>query len=136
ASGSREVVEAQPEDDGTTHPTRGAHPPGNAIDQSEQDGIDLRGRAAPTAERALRPDRAAPPARLYTPRLTAVGERIQLAAGRPAEDGDEDALGDVRHLADGRNPELVQLVGGDDADTPEPFDRQRMQKRQLAVGRH
>jgi hypothetical protein len=38
--------------------------------------------------------------------------------------------------ADGDDAPIAQPTGGDRADPPQPLDRQRMEKGQLAVGRH
>ena len=59
-----------------------------------------------------------------------------MPARRPPEDRHEVGLPELGHLADGGDPQAAQLVGGHGPDAPEPFHRQRVQKRQLAVGRH
>ena len=59
-----------------------------------------------------------------------------MAARRPPEDRDERRLGELGDLADGGDPALAELVGGDHPDTPEPFHRQGVEEGELAVGRH
>ena len=56
--GSAEVVEPQPQHHGATGAARLAHPPGDPVDEIDDDGVDLRGRhrVAPAAQRTLRAD--------------------------------------------------------------------------------
>ena len=54
---------------------------------------------------------------------------------RPSID-DERRLAEPGHLAHGRDAAVAQLAGGDRPDAPQPFDRQRVQEGELAVGRH
>ena len=57
-----------------------------------------------------------------------------MGTGVPTDDRRERPLVHRRHLPDGVHTPVVQLRGGDDADAPQPFDRQRVQERQLPVG--
>ncbi len=59
-----------------------------------------------------------------------------MAARRPTEHRDQRRLGEPSDLADGLDPPVAELAGGYRPDAPEPFDRQRVEKGQLAVGRH
>ena len=76
-----EVVEAEAEHDGAADPSRPSHPACDAVDEREQDRVDLlrRPRGAP-AEGALGADRAAPATRLHGPRVVVVRERVQVAS--------------------------------------------------------
>ena len=49
---------------------------------------------------------------------------------------DERRLGQLGDLADGPDPALAELPAGHRPDAPEPLDRERVEERQLAVGRH
>ena len=51
----------------------------HAVDQADEDGVDLLGRPAPAAQRALRADRSAPAPSLHRPRVAVVGERVKVA---------------------------------------------------------
>ena len=52
----------------------------------------------------------------------------EMATGVAADDRRERPLVHRRHLPDRVHAPVVQLRGGDDADTPQPFDRQRVQE--------
>jgi len=65
-----------------------------------------------------------------------VGECVEVPARRPTEHEHQCRLREVGHLTDGRDPSATELAGGHRPDTPEPLDRERMEKRQLATGRH
>ena len=88
-----------------------------------------RARAATPIDRRRRPV-------LDPPRVAVVRERVQMAAGRPAEERDERRLGELRDLADGADPARVELARRHRPDAPQPLDRQRVQELELAVGRH
>ena len=74
------------------------------------------------------------PSTLDPARITIVGQRVEVRAGVPTDDGRERPLVHRGHLAHGVHAAIVELRGGDHTDTPQPFDRQRMQERQLAFG--
>ena len=59
-----------------------------------------------------------------------------MAARRAPEHGNQHDLVETRDVTDRANPALVEFPGGHGADTPEPLDRKRVEKLQLAVGRH
>ena len=59
-----------------------------------------------------------------------------MAARRLAQDRDERRLGELRYLADGRQAPFPQLPGGHRAHAPQPFHRERVEKVELAAGRH
>jgi hypothetical protein len=52
------------------------------------------------------------------------------------EDGHQRGLPDTGNMRDRTDAVLVEFRGRDDADAPEPFDRQRVQERQLSIRRH
>jgi hypothetical protein len=64
-----------------------------------------------------------------------VSQGVEVPARGSPEKGDEHLFGEPGNLADGRDPPVVELPGGNRADAPQPFDRERVEKRQLAVGR-
>ena len=136
AGRAREVVEAQAQDDGATDPPALAQPAAQAVDQPDERRVDRRPRLRPPADRALRPDRAAPDADPHPPRIAVVGEGVELAPGGAAEQRDELVLVQPRGLRDGRDPVGVQLARGDRADAPQPLDRQRVQEGELLAGGH
>ena len=65
-----------------------------------------------------------------------MGQSVEVAAGGTAEHGHQHRLRKPRDLADCPDPTVVELVGGDRPDTPEPLDRERVQEGELAIGRH
>ncbi len=65
-----------------------------------------------------------------------VREREQVPARRLSEQRDEGALGQPRDFTDGADGALSQLLRRDRTDTPQALDRERVQERQLTVGRH
>ena len=103
---------------------------------ADQAGVDLGGRARPAAERPLRRRSSAGGGARARPRVAVVGEGVQVRGRRPAEQ---------RRPAPPRRaaatwptvamPAVAQLAGGHRADAPEPLDRQRVQERELPVGR-
>jgi hypothetical protein len=62
-----------------------------------------------------------------------MSEGVQVPARPPTEQGHEGRLGELRDLTDGRDPPLAELAGGRRPDAPEPLDRERVEKRELAV---
>ena len=104
-----------------------------SADQPRVERLRRARRAA--AERALRPDRAAPAAGHHPPRVAVVRQGVELAPGRPSRELDERALAQRRDLADRDDPARAQLRRGDRTHAPQPLHRQRMQEGQLAVGR-
>ena len=65
-----------------------------------------------------------------------VGERVQVPSRGATEQRDELSLAKAGDLADGADAQLVQPPRRLRSDAPEPLDRQRVQERELAVGRH
>ncbi|CAM4527479.1 hypothetical protein NONI108955_44135 [Nocardia ninae] len=59
-----------------------------------------------------------------------------MAGGGGAEDGAQRAFAEIGELSDSGDVVFVQGTGGDFADAPESFDRQRMQEFEFAVGWH
>ena len=59
-----------------------------------------------------------------------------MPAGRLSEQRDEHRLRELRDLTDVSDPALVQLARGHGPDAPEPLHGQRVEKGQLAIGRH
>ena len=88
----REVVEAQAQHDRAPDPAGGAHAAGDAVHEADGDRVDLAGVARRTSERALRADRAAPPARLHPARVAVVRERVQVPARPRGRASDERLL--------------------------------------------
>ena len=82
------------------------------------------------------PDRASAAASAHSPEIAVVGEGVEVAARRLTKDRDERRLGELRYLADGRQPPFPQLLGGDRAHAPQPFHRERVEKAELAARRH
>ena len=97
--------------------------------------VDRLGRVAPEPERALRADRAAPLAGLHAPEVAVVRERAELTAGRPAEHGDKRRLRERSKLADRPHVPRVEAPRRRGADAPDALDRQRVEKREFAIGR-
>ena len=83
------------------------------------------------AERALRADRTPATADLHGPGIAVVGEGVQVPPGCSTEDRDQHGLGELSNLADRCDPALVQLGRRHRPNTPQPFNRKRMQKREL-----
>ena len=119
-------------------PTRPARRirPCHAVDEADQHGVDLARASVAAAERALRPDRAPAPTDRHAARIAVVRERVEVPPGPAAEQGDEQRLVELRDLADGADAAAVELLAGHRPDAPEPLDRQRVEERELAVGRH
>ena len=83
--GAREVAEAQPQDDGAADPAGGPHPPGDAVDERDQRGVDRGGRPRRPAERPLRSDRTSAAAGLHRTGVAVVRQRVQMPAGGDAQ---------------------------------------------------
>ena len=133
---AREVGEAQPQNDGAPDPAGAPHAPGDAVDQRDQRRVDRGGRPGRPAERALSADRAPAAAHLHRPGIAVVRQRVQMPARGAAQHRHEGGLVEPRNLSDRGDAAVVQLGRGHPADAPEPFDRERMQERELGVGRH
>jgi hypothetical protein len=74
-------------------------PAGDAVDQPDDHGVDGLGRSSRAAERALRADRAAPPADVHRAGVAVVGEGVQVPARGQPEQGDQGVLGELGDLA-------------------------------------
>ncbi len=107
-----------------------------SVDEADEERVDVLERPGPATERALRADRPAPASGLDGPRIAIVCERVEVVSGGETDDRDENVLRQTRYLADGSDAKVAQLGGRDLADSPEPFDRERMQKAELVVGRY
>ncbi len=136
ARGAGEIVEPQSQDDGAADAVGDAHPLRHAVDEPEKNGVDRIHRARLAAERSLRADRSAAAARLDRPGIAIVRERVQVTAGGPAEQPDERRLGELRDVADASDAARAELRGRRGTDAPQPFDRKRMEERELAVRRN
>ena len=136
--GAAEVVEPQPQHHRAAGASGLAHPAGDPVDQVDHDGVDLRGRhrVAPPPEGALRADRAAAHARHHPAAIDVAGQRKQLTTHRAADHRGQRRLAELGDIGDRLDAVRVQLLGGLDADAPQPAHRQRMQERQLAIGRN
>src|SRR5205814_8249605 len=98
----------QPEDDCAADAAGRPEPTRDPVDETDEDGVDLSGRAAPPSERGLRSDRAPTPSDLDASRVAIVRERVQLPpCGRP-EQRDQACLGDQRDLAHGADPPSLE----------------------------
>ena len=117
---------------------RRAQPARDPVDEpDERRRRPPRGVAATAAQRALRPDRAAPRARACTGRGSRLCARAWSwrPAARPSS---------ATRVASARRatwptvviPRPCSLPAVDRPDAPQPLDRQRVQERELAVGRH
>ena len=98
-----EVVEADAEHDGASGPAGGSHAAGDAIDHADEDRVDLRERPRRATESPLRTDRTAATTDLHRAGVAVVGQRVELVARGPAEHRHQRRLGDLRHLAHGRD---------------------------------
>src|SRR5271167_57073 len=56
---------------------------------------------------------------------------MEMAARRPAEHRDENALVELRDLADARDATTPELSRGDVTNSPKPLDGERMQEAEL-----
>ena len=136
AGRAREVVEAQAQYHSPADSPRGTHPPGDPVDKADKGRVDVLERLGRTAESPLRADRASAPPRLHGARVAVVRERVELSTRNAAEQRDERRLGERRDLANGPDPEPVELPRRHPAHAPEPLDRERVQERELAARRH
>ena len=93
----------------------------------------MRGLPAEGALRAERPPSPPPP---HAAELDVVGDRVDVPARRLAERGHQLRLAQLRRLADGLQPERVQLARRRRPDAPDPLDRQREEELELALGLH
>jgi len=84
----------------------------------------------------LRSDRPPAPTYVHWPGIAVVRKGMEVPARCSTEHRLERRLGDLRDLADGLEPPPVESPGGRRTDTPEPFDRQWVQKGELPVRRH
>ena len=87
------------------------HPPGDAVHQRDEHGVERLGRGRRPAERALGADRAPATAALHRPGIAVVGQGVQVAAGRPPEHRDQRRLAERGDLADRRDAPVVELGG-------------------------
>ena len=131
----RVVAEAEPEHDGAPDAAGGPHAPRDPVDERDEVRVDRLVRPRRAAARALRADRPAPAAPLHGPWVEVVGERVEVPAARRPEHRDERRLGHERDPAHGRDAAVAELAGRDRPHAPEPLDRERVEERELAVGR-
>ena len=113
-----------------------AHAARYTVDDPDRDRVDLLSRSPRTTERALRPDRAAPPADLHRTRVAIVRQRVQVPSRSLSHHRHQHSFGQRCDLADRVDPPRVQLLRGLRPDAPEPVDRQRVQEVELTRGRH
>lgn len=76
-----------------------------------------------------------PAACLHRSGIAIVRQRMEVTTGRAAENRHEGWLREQGDLADGPDPAITQPPGGRRPDAPEPLDRQRVEKGELALGR-
>ena len=86
---TREVAEAKAKDDRPADAPGRAQPARDTVDEADEGGVDLLVRPPRRPERALGADRAPAPAAQHRARVAVVRERVQMAAGCPAEQEDE-----------------------------------------------
>jgi hypothetical protein len=73
---------------------------------------------------------------MHRARVPVVGEGVEVAAARSPDERDQRAWVHARDLGHGRDAERAELAGRDLTDAPESLDRERMEERELLVGRH
>jgi hypothetical protein len=69
------------------------------------------------------------------PWVEVVRERVEMPAGGLPEHGGQQFRRELGDLTDRVQAPVVELAGGDGADAPEPLDLERVQERELPVGR-
>ena len=131
ARDAREVVEADVQRQRAAGPRVGPHPARDPVGEREQDGVERGGAVRPAAERVLRSEAAPARRRPHRPHLAMVRGRVEVAAGRAAEDGDQVGLAARGGVGDRADPARVQLPGAPLADAPERLDRERVQEGRL-----
>ena len=131
-----EALEPQAQHDGSPDAAGVAEPARHAVDDADEHGIERLERARHPPEGALRSDRPAAPACLHAAGVAVVGEGVDVVAAARSEDRDERRLRHRRDVADRVHAAGVELGRGLGADAPDPLDRQRVQERELAIGRH
>ena len=119
--GFGEVAEAEPQHDRAAGAVAVAEPAREPIDDLGEDEVEFLGRARAAAERALRADGSASLRGVDRARIPQPGQRVQVRAGRLAEQPLGRGLFELGELTDGADAEPVQLLGGDGADAPQPF---------------
>ena len=135
ARGALEICEAEAQRHGARHPARpsrsrpvtrstsatSARPPprGCASGVPARAGADRRRRLRRSTRRGSRPSASA-----CRWRPAAAAQQLR-----------ERALADLRDCRDGPEPGVVEPLGGDGADAPEPLHRQRMEELELAARR-
>ena len=134
SGGLREVAVAEAQHDRAAHPVAVAQAAGEPIDDLGEDEVEFVGRARAAAERALRADGPAAPRGVDRARIPQPGQRVQVRAGRLAQQPLGGRGFELGQLPDGADAEPVQLLGGHGTDPPQPFDRQREQERLLPLG--
>ena len=85
------------------------------------------------AECALGADRAAPTTHLNRSWVAVMGEGVEVASRRAAEDPDECGLVELRHLRHGGDRAITEFAGRDGPNAPEPLHRECMEELELAV---
>ena len=134
---AREVVEAQPQDNGAADPPGGAQAPGHAVHEGDRGP-----RRASSQERGPRrpSERCEPIERRRRPVRTRRGSRLCARAWswRPAARPSRSTSSGSPSRATWptvRSPALVQLSRGHRADPPQALDRQGMEEGRLLAGR-
>jgi hypothetical protein len=129
----REVVEAEPQNDCAAYSFGPTHPACDAINQSKQHDLDLVSRLQAAPESLLRTDRPAPSTHLHRPRISIVGQRVQLPPHAKAHYRFERGQRHGCNFADTSDTASVQFLRCDSADSPESLDRQRVQKGEFVL---
>ncbi len=134
SGGLREVAVAEAQHDRAAHPVAVAQAPGEPVDDLSEEEVEFFGRARAAAERALGADGSAAPRGVDRAWIPQPGQRVQVRAGRPAQQSLGGRGFELGQLPDGVDAEPVQLLGGHGADPPQPFDRQREQELLFPLG--
>src|SRR5207248_10085829 len=103
------IVEAKPEYHRPTSPPSCAEAMCDPVDQRGQDREHLLRAPGPTAERALRADRAPAMARLHAACVAIMRQRVQMASTRRPEHRGQPLLAQLCDLANGGDPLGVEL---------------------------
>ena len=73
---------------------------------------------------------------MHRPGIEVVREGVEMASRRPPQHRDQRPFGELGDIADGSVPAVPELGRCHRPDAPEPLDRERVEKRELAAPRH
>ena len=135
AGGAREVAEAQPQGHRAPGRALGPHPPGHAVDEADQHGVELVRRAAPPPQRRLGPEGAPAAPGAHAAAIPAEGHRVQPPATAPPRISISSSSERAAASATVSDPRGLQPLGGGGAHAPELAHAERVQELELAAGR-